>query len=344
MFVLCLTTIVSFGALSLGGSLAYSAERNAQTSADAAAVAATEVMRRAWVGEASASAVAATATDVATQNGAETVVCEVVRAGYALSRTAANVIGTCTTANVMSTSAAGIRVTVGDRRDVPFGKTAGTEQLTARAQAAATAQPLRGGRSPFMVCTNAWGHPAPVLLPDASLSVPWRVNPSAIGAQYVLHGNAMKDGGRQCGGTSSSWRGLVEFESEFGVPGWWGIKTGNTSGALPRLLAGDNACSLPADGSEDVLSLTIGCRLMVPLCITSNFSSGSGLELYCVRMGTFEITWIGKVSPGDAPCLPGENDNNLICGRFVGGAQAISGDTGSSTPTSRDIVVVKLVQ
>lgn len=345
VFVITIGMLLAFGALVLGGSLAYTAERDAQTSADAAALAATARLRQVWIGEATADQVATTAADVAADNGADSSTCEIVTGAYALAPSAAEVIGPCDGTNELDVDAAGVRVTVTDRRDVPFGAIAGVETVEARTRATATAQPVRFGRAPLMVCVTADGHDEPPMVEAPAQDPPWEINDTAIGVEYVLHGNAMKEDGRQCGGTSSSWRGLVEFGQSFPVPGWWSIKTGNSNGQLPNQLAG-GGCSLSEDGSESVEDFALGCRLAIPMCTTSNFDNGSGLELYCERMGVFEITYVNNTPAGVAPCLPSDPNppNNLICGQFVGGGTAMSGQGGSSSPQNQELVIINLVE
>ena len=205
LFAISITMMLTVAALVLGSSVGYTAVRKAQNAADAAAAAATATLERVQEGSEPASAVLATAIDVAEDNGATSgsVECSIVTARYAVDRSPAEILGPCTTANVASSSAAGVRVTAEDTRDVPFASFVDRQDLTARATAAATVQPIRelSIRSPFLVCATAPGHGTPLLAADASRAGGWRVNKAAIGNQIQIwaNGNDMRDGGRSCG-------------------------------------------------------------------------------------------------------------------------------------------------
>lgn len=348
MFAFAAAAMMAVAALVLGGSRGYSAVREAQNAADGAALAATSVLRAVHQGDAPASEVLATAVSVAEDNGATpgSVDCDIVAASYALTHLEADVVGPCNGSNETSPAAAGVRVRASDRKDVPFAAFVDQETISARAVAAATVQPVTEGRAPFMVCTapTATGHPAPALVADATDPTGYSINTAAIGMSYVLHGNAMKDGGRNCGAGSQSWRGFVSFSGTFAIPSpdpnddseWWEVKTGNANGHLSRVLTGDDACA----GDVDQI---VGCKIALPLCPKSNGGTGVGLKLYCVRLGAFEITY-NQHSSGTPPCNGGSNANGLVCGTLVGAANASSGQGGAATPDPESVVVIKLVQ
>lgn len=348
VFAVAITGMLSVSALVLGGSLGYSAVRTAQNGADAAALAGASTLRQVKLGNASPSEVLATVLDVAGENDADTgaIDCDIVYAEYATTNADSDVIGPCNDANVNNALAAGVRVSTHVTRSVPFNAFVDSDTITGDAMAAATIQPVRQGSSPFMVCAapTATGHPAPVLNPSGTDPSGYEVNTSAIGLEYVLHGNAMSHGGRQCGAGSSAWRGFVAFEGSFPVPSadpnddsdWWEVKTGNANGHLDRELAGDDACQ----GDIDAI---IGCRIPLPLCPKSNGDSGVNLRLFCVKMGAFEITY-NQHSTGTPPCNSGVADNGLVCGKFLGAATVNSGRGGADTPDNNSVVVIKLVQ
>lgn len=348
LFAIFITGLLAVAALTLGGSLGYTAVRNAQNAADAAALAATNTLREVQQGTTPPAEVLSTAVSVAEDNGAipGSVVCDIVDAEYALTHAETDVIGPCNGANATHADAAGVRVRVDDERDVPFSAFVDKETIRADAVASATVQPVLEGRAPFMVCTapTATGHPAPALVADASDPTGYSVNPAAIGLEYVLHGNAMKDGGRQCGAGSRSWRGFVEFGGTFPIPSpdpvddseWWRVKTGNANGHLDRVLTGDGACA----GDVEFI---IGCKIALPLCPASNGGNGVNLRLYCVKLGTFEITY-NQYMNGTPPCNDGQKATGLVCGKFVGGATAFGGQGGASTADPDSVVVIKLVE
>ena len=356
-FGLSITALLTVAALVLGGSIGYTAVRNAQTAADAAALAGTSAVRahkQDWISM-PADDVLAEVESVVEDNGATLPPdgCELVTAEYALSHDEQDVVADCADLDSLSeeefVSVAGVRVTVEDTRDVPFAAFVSENTITGTAEAAATAQQVSEGRSPFMVCASpeAVGHPAPVLLPSGTGYV---VNKDARGKHYVLQGNQMKEpgSGRDCGNDSSSWRGLVDFDSPYALPspdptndaGWWEIETGNKNGQLPRLIAGPDACELDGDPEAD---LEVGCRIAIPLCPMGNGKTGENFRLYCYTLGAFEISYVGKKSSGDAPCHATER-NNIVCGEFLGAATAARGRGVAATPDANAVVVVKLVQ
>lgn len=352
IFAAFFSVMLVLAAFVLGGSLGYSAVRNAQNAADAAALAAASTLQEVKNGDAVPSEVLDTAVSVAEDNGADpaAVTCEIVNGTYALSKSAADVLGPCTTANVNAASAAGVRVLTSDTRNVPFGSFVDSNTITGDALATATVQPLREGRAPFMVCSDptATGHPTLPLVSDFTVDPPYVFNESAIGASYVVQGNEMKNDGRDCGNSSSSWRGLVRTEVTYAMPntdptndaGWWQIETGNKNGQLPNLLAGAGSCAMP---NGEVADLQVGCRILLPLCPKGNGDTGSNFRLYCVRMAMFEISYIGKVSSGTAPCHPSER-NNIVCADLIGPGTAAVGQGGADTPGANDVVVVRLVE
>ena len=105
-------------------------------------------------------------------------------------------------------AASGVRVGTSDTRGVPFGEIAGKKEITGSTTAAATAQPLTEGQSPFMVSAPAPGHPVNPLNPDDS------VNNLAVGYYYVLQGNPMKEEGRDCDNDASNWRGSGQLDQK----------------------------------------------------------------------------------------------------------------------------------
>ncbi len=348
VFAVALTGMLAVSALVMGGSLGYSAVRTAQNGADAGALAGASTLRQVKLGTKPPTAVLGTVITVAQNNGANSgdIACDIVKANYAISNSSSDVIGPCNGTNELNAAAAGVRVRTHATRPVPFSAFVNSSTITGDAVAAATVQPVRSGKSPFMVCASltATGHPAPVLNTSTTDPSGYTVNSGAIGLQYVLHGNAMKDGGRQCGGTSSSWRGFVSFSGSFPVPSadpnsdadWWEVKTGNANGHLERVLAGDGACE------GDVESF-VGCRLAIPLCPKSNNDSGLSLKLFCVKMGAFEITY-NQHSTGTPPCNGGQTSSGLVCGKFLGAATVTGGRGGADTADNNSVVVIKLVQ
>lgn len=362
-FAIGLTAMLTVGALVLGGSVGYTAARNAQTAADAAALAGTAALqehKQDWV-RTPATAVLEQVRAVVDDNGGDLVRCDLVGANYAISSAEVDVIGPCAELGSLDEepfrNVAGVRVQVSDTRPVAFSAFVDRDTITGGATAAATIQSVTSGRAPFMVCASpdAKGHPAQALLPDATDATGYSVNPAAVGKLYVLWGNHVKYEGRSCGNPSSDWRGLVKFNLTFNLPStsltsdadWWQTESGNTSGNLPDSLAGGNSCRLKGQ-SISSLKDQIGCEIAIPLCPSSNKSS-SDFRLYCVKIGAFKISHVGgtvndstAVSPDPTPC--GTETSNIICGEFLGAATAVGGRGIAQRPDPNGIAVIKLVQ
>lgn len=375
-FALSVTALLTIGALVLGGSVGYTADRNAQTAADSAALAGATALnkhKQDWTGT-SASEIAGEIEEVVERNGAVLESCELVRGTYGLANEESEVIGPCSVLATLDEagfrSVAGIRVKVRETREVPFGAFVEQDDITARAVAAATIQPVVAGVgwSVFMVCTSpdAVGHPAQALREDPNDPTGYSIRESALGKVFVLWGNEIKahEQGRDCGNNSSDWRGLIRWYVNYAVPspsttsdaGWWQVEEGNTGGRSIDMRANvleEDACEL--DG-EDVDELEIGCRLAVPLCPFSNevipaSIRSTDFRLYCPKMGVFKITHIGSIVDAEldldgivyeTPC--GQRTNNIICGEFIGSATARDGQGSAGEPGERDYVVIKLVE
>lgn len=364
-FAIALTGLLAVSALVLGGSVGYEAARNAQTAADAAALAGASAIqnhKQDWI-ITPVDEVLAEVESVVADNGAALRSCDLVDAEYALSESESDVVAACDQLAFLADDdfqrVAGVRVSVTDTRDVAFAAFVADDEVTSSATAAATIQPVSRGWAPFMVCTSpdAVGHPAQAMLQDPGAPNGYSINSAAIGKHYVLWGNQMKNLGRDCGNGSSSWRGLVQLPadgyalpSSEAAPGddsdWWEADTGNKTGQLSQRMAGGNACSFEAGDSVDDIEL--GCEIAVPLCPRGNGDTGTNFRLYCVMMGVFEITHVGSVTlddtdpPEETPC--GSEPNNIVCGRFVGAATAAGGRGVAEAPDRHGFAVIKLVQ
>jgi Flp pilus assembly protein TadG len=325
-FALSLVAICSVIALVLGGSIGYSAERNSQTASDAAALAATNRLWQVQTRAISATQVLETARSVAVANGANSsdVTCRLVAAN----RTH---IEDCESASVAQFRAAsGVAVDTRDTRDVPFGEVSGNTEITGATLAIATIQPVTSGRSPFMMCAPAPGH-GPVKVLDSA----GNINESAVGTHYMLQGTEMKNDGRDCGNPASNWRGWVDFDSTFPLPGEWAIENGNKNGHIPRQLLNDDACG----GSGTDVNNFVGCTIAVPLCTSGNGKPGNQFRVNCVTWGAFKIS-----HNGSGPSVCHSSSPQHICGEFVGGALAREGQGTEDKADPNEVVVIKLVR
>ena len=330
-FAISVTAMLAVGALVLGGSVGYSAVRNAQTAADSAAIAGATALqehKQNWT-HTKAADLLTEIRETVESNGAVLAPggCELISGEYGLDNDEQYVIGPCEGITLLSEdvfrSIAGVRVTVSDTRDVPFDAFVDRDDITGTAVAAATIQPVvevAEGWSVFMLCTSpsAVGHPAQALEPNPADPTGYSIREEARGKVFVLWGNEIKDqgSGRDCGKNSSDWRGLIRYDLKFPLPStfsapplpadanWWRIEEGNAAGTIefsPNVL-GPDACELSGDAIDD---LELGCKLAVPLCPFSNQGDELPVEhqsdtysadyrLFCPRMGVFEISHIGS--------------------------------------------------
>lgn len=360
-FALSVSALLAVAALVLGGSVGYSAARNAQTAADSAALAGASLLqnhKQDWI-ETPASNVYAEIVDVVESNGATLARCDLIFAEYARSGADTDISAPCEDLADLEDgefqAIAGVRVSVSESRDVPFSAFVDQDEISARAEAAATIQPVAAGRAPFMVCALAEGHPADALIEDETDRTGYDINDAAVGKVFVLWGNYIKDQGRDCGNNSSDWRGLVDFDQTFSLMDWWGIEHGNKNGVgltFNPMVAGNEACTLQ---KESVIELKhqIGCQIALPLCIEGRDGS-EGFEVKCLKMGVFEISHVGETVDDsdeldpesevdyDTPC--GEAKNNIVCGRFIGAATGAGGRGYAANPDRHEFAVVKLVE
>jgi hypothetical protein len=205
-----------------------------------------------------------------------------------------------------------------------FMQAVGAHGVTVRGQAASSLLKASITFAPFMVCANAAGHPAPLLIVNSADPARSTINPAAIGREYEIWGNPIKSGGRDCGNPSSSYRGLIDNDlGPFITPGWWEADQGNKGGQVGSALA--TGCSVPAGSAKNI---PVGCELALPLCLVGNGMPGNGFEMYCVAAGRFRVTAGGS---------------NSLEAVFLGGGVAIGG-AGAGVPSEADIVVIKLAE
>lgn len=352
-FAIALTGLLAVGALVLGGSIGYTAARNAQTAADAAALAGSTALREHksnWVagGGMSAADVVAEVEAIVADNGAVLRVCDLVNSSYAVTQDEADVIDACDQLEFLSqeefAEVAGLRVEVTDQRDVPLAAFVERDTITASASAAATAQPVGQMHAPFLLCATfdeALG--VRPLIVDVSVSPhEYDIDPDAIGDQYVLWGTPVKDGGRDCGMTASSWRGLAQASFSGSLGGWWKTHTGNKTGQLSARSNGVGTCDLTGNNLNNAPEL-IGCTVPVPLCVEGRGDSASGWEMRCVAVVLFEISHVkGSSTTSSTLCDPG-GAQNVVCGKLLGAAVASHGRGVADRPDGQ-VVVIKLVQ
>lgn len=355
-FAIGLTALLTVGALVLGGSVGYSAARDAQTAADAAALAGASMLqnhKQDWI-TVEASDVSTEIKDVVESNGSALERCDLIFTSYALYGGDEHVSAPCDELAKLDKddfeNVAGVRVTVTQTRDVAFSSFVDQDQVSVRATAAATIQPVATGRAPFMVCALAEGHPKKVLIEDPEDETQYVVNPAAYGLEFVLWGNHIKYGGRDCGNGASQWRGLMKYDQFFDINGWWSVESGNSIGVditFEPMVVGDDVCELN-EGDLFELEQQRPCLIALPLCVEGR-SVGSTFEVRCVKMGLFELSRVGTIDglvdtvvEYATPCT--EAPKNIICGRLVE-AEATAIGRGFAAPADgHELSVVKLVE
>lgn len=292
----------------------YSTGRQMQNAADAASLAGARQLALVKYSGAASSTVDATASSVATTNGADAtrVTCVVITANK-------TPIGPCSTAaNVTNVLAAGVQVTTGHKFSTSFANVIGVGSIAPSRSAAATIQTLESGDAPLYACafdqTDDKNKPSPDLLVDNGGT--YVVNAAAVGQKYFLHGPSVS----KCGLGSNSWKGDAG-PGPFTLPGWLPIATGVKAGPIRTQIAGQPGCGG---------SYPIGCVLLLPICTESNGGTGINGELYCVTWGVFQLV--------------SQNGPNKQTFSFVGGATVTGGQGGTQLPGANDPRLIKLVQ
>lgn len=322
-----LVGLMALVGLVIDGSNAYAQRRQMQNAADTAATAGTNALQLFRQGEVTAEKIWVEALAAGGANGAKTdasFTCELVRLD-----SSGTEIGTVacptTSAGPVPGDAFGVRITAESDHVTSFIRVVGVDGFSAQASAAALVRKAAPTVAPFMVCANAAGHPVPLLIIDDPLQPQdATINQAAVGEEYVIYGNDIRDGGRDCGNPSSSFRGLVDLDlAPFDVPGWWEADQGNKGGHLLPNIAG--GCGME-DGTK-IKDTPVGCEFALPLCTNGNEKPGNAFEMFCVSMGRFRIT------DNDAP--------QSIEAEFLGGGIA-TGGPGGGVPSLEDVVVIKL--
>lgn len=293
LLALCVTGLIAISGLALDGGRAYAERREMQNAADSAAMSATRALDQNLTGKSSdAGSIDKAAKDTAEKNGAQrsSVTCQIVRFDR-------SVVGPCPASGSLTAAvkavAAGVAVTVSNTQDTFFMKAVGTRSFTAAGDAIAQiGRPGGSFLSPFMMCATAAVLNGPsgdfrLLVPDAAAPEGFKINPNAIGHNYEIYGNDIKDG-LDCGG-GSSFRGRVCQNKNkcdgggisYDTPGYWDPDTGNATGPTMRLVNSGNACTE---------TLTLNCVMVLPLCPKTNGKTGPAVDLYCTEFGLFEVT------------------------------------------------------
>lgn len=315
---LSMVAILLVMALIIDGSNAYPQRRDMQNAADAAALAGTRSIDRVRYSGEDWSTVESTVQSVAADNGAETAECTVInRAGQAL--------GPCTTAAVVTRpDAAGVHVRTTDVRAASLPALTSTDEVSARASAAATIQTFVGGTgSPFVICGNPALGGWPILGSDG------RIDPVSAGAVGTVDLQAAQL--RRCG-AGASFKGKLEENAVIGsLPAEVPVETGNGFNANIQVqVLGATPCT-----AEDVADIEAGksvsCDMIIPIA-DEGWGSGGSTMVRVVAWAIFHVEGNGHGNP-------------KYWGNFVGTNALVSGGRTSTElpPNGATPRVIRLI-
>jgi len=308
---------VGVAGLIVDGSRGYSHRRQMQNAADAGALAGASTFNRFLRGEVTAADVGNEAIGTALQNGATSATCAWVAENGAELASCSN------TSNTYTSVATGVRVHASGTIATSFASVLGKSSLTANADATAQVLAVRavdGEASPWVACAFA----TTVSGPSAPL-VNWvggeaEVNMAARGKRIEVHAPSIDT--MPCGGTAPGFKGWVDPDGTYTIPGVWQTQTGTRSGPARQVLAGVPGCTGDLKGAN-------GCYLALPIC-TSIEGNGASVTTYCVGMGLFQVYDTGSGHSGNA--------HEAV---FVGPA-TLTGGTGGGRPSGDDARVIRL--
>ncbi len=319
--MLVVTAISMVGLLALAGLVidggrAYSDHREAQNSADSAALAGASALNAIInTAGANASVIHTAVQSSITANGTNGgFTCTLVDVN-------ANTLSACPTSTAtLPSGTAGVSVRATDTQPTSFMKVVGANTFSAAASATAQVQAIRGGRSPFLLCGwTVTGDKYPQQYPP--LNADGTINTANIGREYILHDPKVSD----CGLDPQKFKGLAD-DLQYSIPGVWDGDNGTKAGPVRQTLAGTDACG----SGTDRKTLPIGCKLSVPLCTPVTGYTGNDPKMYCTVMATFQIT---------------EADSNTQKGILLGAAGVItSGGQGGGIPQLGENRLIKLTQ
>ncbi|HET9771182.1 MAG TPA: pilus assembly protein TadG-related protein [Acidimicrobiia bacterium] len=314
LMAVSMLALLGLAGLVIDGGRAYAARRAAQNAADAAALAGTAALNEVLFSAAGQEGRVydAVVASLAANGITEAPECRLVDQ-------ARQELGSCPPTDTgagLPATVAGVSVRARDSQGASFMKAVGIDGFSAAASATAQIQALRAGSSPFMICGLDAGHRGfdpPLLLAEGST---WKINPDAVNQSYGLHGPQVPD----CNAGSSSFKGLADGEAVVSVPGWWPGDTGVHAGPIRNVVARADACTA-TEGFDN----WTGCTIVVPICVDGR-GTGSGADLYCVRLGVFRVS---------------QSHQNAHEAVFVGAA-VVSEGQGGGKPVPNEARLIKL--
>ncbi len=324
---LSLVALMAIAALAVDGGNLFSSRRSTQNATDAAALAGAEALNTCVTTGCSGAEgmIQDAVTTSLTTNGADSsgYTCELINDRYWRTRAAGDILGACPGAGTAIPALAdGVLVTASTTSGASFSRALGTQQLKAGAMAAAQLEKvvLTSGSAPFFACAlpDATGGTDPqILLADSRDPTGFVANPAAIGRTYNVWGPHVP----LCGGGvdehgRGGFHGLIG-DPTFTLPAWIDDGTGVAAGPTRTALAGSDVCGP---------NLVDGCHVLLPLCLARQ-SHGSNTQLWCVRMGEFQLTNVGS---------------NSADGIFLGLSSVLNSGTGGGQPGKNDFRVIRI--
>jgi Flp pilus assembly protein TadG len=283
-----MVAMLSIAAVVIDLGQAYSDRRKMQNSADAAALGATRALQKArkagLANTALNDAVDSTASDVATKNGAQAslVTCSVIHWNYYSDNT--QIIAPCSPSSgwigdATNGGPAGVLVKVGTVTQAAFGAIIGQRTTTERASAAASIQPLRSARGPFIVCGKAANDGYDMLNADGTFNA---AKATALGT-FPIQASQLP----RCNGPVAFKGKALDAQAEFTIPGIDVGDNGNGfDSSIQGVVLGATPCT--ASGQQD-------CDLAIP--IADSVIPNNSFNYHVTDIAVFHITGDGSGDP-----------------------------------------------
>lgn len=309
VIALTLTALLGVSSLAIDGGRLFTARRQSQNAADAAALAGAEALfsyqyAAATNGSRSTSAVSSAVTAKLVQNGVTASSCQLVDAS-------GTVLEPCAGASdAQLTAASGVQTAGALTEATTLAGVIGVNSVKASATAIAEVQPLVATSAPFILCGAAhtgWN----ILNNDGTINTS---NASAL-QNIPVEGPQVPD----CGAGSSTFKGKAASGAGL-VPAssWEGVTTGNGYNAVAaNAVAGLTPCP------TDMSAFAGTCGMVVPVAAAAQ-GVGAATQLHIVNFVTLNVT--GAV--GGNPRFSGTYaapSNLALQGQAAFGVHCISG-------------------
>ncbi|MEO6318646.1 MAG: pilus assembly protein TadG-related protein [Acidimicrobiales bacterium] len=359
IMAISLVSLCAIGGLAIDGGAAYSNRRQTQNASDSASLAGTIVLDGIRTGdEDDESAILAAVTAKLGDNDADVAnfTCQIVP--YDASGTGYGSPYPCPTSDLAPgtfdiADAAGVQVNANKTHETSLMRVVGIESVTSRAEATATIQSARGlerSAAPFMLCGAGVADDGFLIPLLTAIGGNYGINPNALyrnpytgvqsgtdlgrpadlpgGPWYLIHDdngggadNGNGTGVPGCGMGGAGFKGLVNTNLSYTIPGFWDTKTGQVEGPTESVLRGSDGCI----GSLDA------CYIVVPI---GAYGEGNGTngELFNVRFGMFFLVEVGGgngshyvalMEPGSINPITAEAVPDFVLAGGVGGGRVV---------------------